>query len=155
MTQPRLSLPLILLTVLACRAGSSGPAATEAETVVRVESFTHYAAHTELFVEYEPFIAGKASPMAAHLTRLEGWKPLTEGKVVATLSGDGQEERFEASAPSSPGIFRPEPKPSRSGRRRLTLIVTTSEGTDAHELGEVIVHASAAEAAKASASRPP
>ena len=155
MTPPRLALAFVLLAVLACRGRSSELPSAHGEQELRVESFTHYSEHTELFVEYEPFIAGQASPMAAHLTRLKGWKPLTEGKVVATLSGDGQEERFETSAPSSPGIFRPEPKPLRSGRRRLTLIVTTSEGTDAHELGEVIVHASAAEAAKASASRPP
>ena len=150
-----LRLALVLLPVLACRGRSSESPSAHGAQEVGVESFTHYGERTELFVEYEPFVAGKASPMAAHLTRLDDWKPLAGGRVVAVLSGDGEEERFEASAPSTAGIFRPEPKPSRPGLRRLTLLITTSAGADKHDLGEVTVHASTADASKASAARPP
>ncbi|MFL5264283.1 MAG: hypothetical protein ACJ79L_17920, partial [Anaeromyxobacteraceae bacterium] len=154
MTQPRHTLFLFLLGVIACRGGSSEPPA-RAEAEIRIQSFTHYAARTELFVEFEPLVAGKASPMAAHLTRLDDWKPLAEGKVVAVLTGEGGEQRFEVNAPSPPGIFRPEPKPGGAGRHRLRLVVSTTAGEDVHDLGEVTVYATLADAAKASAARPP
>jgi membrane fusion protein, heavy metal efflux system len=154
MTRIRPGLAFVLVGAIACRGRSPEPAAS-GEAQVRVQSFTHYGERTELFVEFEPFVAARASPMAAHLTALSDWKPLAEGKVVAVLSGGGGEERFEANAPSNPGIFRPEPKPSRPGQRRLTLVVTTAAGTDRHELGDVVVYATPEEAAKASSARPP
>ncbi len=117
-------------------------------------SFTHFAAKTQLFVELEPFVAGKEGRMAAHLTRLADWKPLAEGKVVATLSGGTPEERWEVGGPSSPGIFRPAPKPGVAGKRRLAISVTTAEGTDVHDLGEVTVHPSADAAAHAAVEAP-
>ena len=117
-------------------------------------SFTHFAARTQLFVEFEPLVAGREGRMAAHFTRLADWKPLTDGKVVATLTGGPGEERFEVAGPSSPGIFRPAPKPGAAGKRRLVLSVSTSEGTDVHDLGEVTVQPSADAAAHAAVEEP-
>ena len=146
---------LAALLVTACRSGATSEHAEGGHGHdVAPLSFTHFAERTQLFVEFEPFVAGKEGRMAAHLTRLADWKPLTEGKVVATLSGGTGEERFEVAGPSSPGIFRPAPRPGAAGKRRLALAVTTSEGTDVHDLGEVTVHPSADAAAHA-AGEPP
>ncbi len=143
------------LLVTACRPGASS---TQAEgghghDVVPL-SFTHFAARTQLFVEFEPLVAGKEGRMAAHFTRLAGWKPLTEGKLVATLAGAAGEERFEVAGPSSPGIFRPAPKPGAAGKHRLTISISTSEGTDLHDLGEVTVYPSVDAAAHAAVEAP-
>lgn len=103
---------------------------------------THFTAASELFVEFDPLRAGETSTFAAHLTRLADFKPVTEGRVVVTLSGGGQpEERFEVDAPASPGIFKPEVKPKAAGTRRLVLALEAPNLRDAHDLGEVTVFA--------------
>lgn len=146
---------LAAFLVTACRpAAKSEHAEGGHEHDVAPISATHFAGKTQLFVEFEPLVAGKEGRMAAHFTRVSDWKPLTEGKVVATLTGGGAEERFEVTAPSSPGIFRPAPKPGSAGKRRLAIAVTTAEGTDVHDLGEVTVHPDA-HAAAHEAGEPP
>ena len=143
---------VVVLLVTACRQGGKDEHGHGAEA--RVESFTHFGDATELFVEFEPLVAGRETKMAAHLTRLSDWKPLAEGKVTVTLSDGAREERFEVGAPSTPGIFRPAPMPAAAGKRRLAIAVTTPAGTDVHDLGEVVVHASPEAAAKASTPEP-
>lgn len=146
---------LAAMLVTACRPGGKHDHAAGAhEHDVAPLSFTHFEGKTQVFVEFEPFVAGLEGRMAAHLTRVSDWKPLTEGKVVATLSGGPGEERFEVSGPSSPGIFRPAPRPGAAGKRRLAISVTTAEGTDVHDLGEVTVHPSADAAAHAAGDEP-
>ena len=143
---------VMVLLVSACRPGGKDEHGHGAEG--RVESFTHFGNATELFVEFEPLVAGRETKMAAHLTRLSDWKPLGEGKVTVILSDGEREERFEVGAPSTPGIFRPAPKPASPGKRRLAISVTTPAGTDVHDLGEVVVHASPEATAKAAAPEP-
>ena len=122
MRRSQAALVLVLL-VTACRPGGKDEHGHGAEA--RVESFTHFGDATELFVEFEPLVAGRETKMAAHLTRLSDWKPLAEGKVTVTLSDGAREERFEVGAPSTPGIFRPAPKPAAAGKRRLAIAVST------------------------------
>jgi RND family efflux transporter MFP subunit len=146
---------LAALLVTACRPGAKDDhAAGGHEHDVAPLSFTHFEGKTQIFVEFEPFVAGQEGRMAAHFTRVSDWKPLTEGKVVAILSGGPAEERFEVAGPSSPGIFRPKPKPGAAGKRRLAISVTTAEGTDVHDLGEVTVHATDHDAAHAAGDAP-
>ena len=143
---------VLLLLVTACRPGAKGEHAHASEG--RVESFTHFGASTELFLEFEPLLAGQETKMAAHLTRLSDWKPLADGRVTVTLADGDRNENFEVPGPATPGIFRPSPKPASAGRRRLTLAVASPSGTDVHDLGEVVVHASREAAAAAAAPEP-
>ena len=145
---------LAALLVTACRPGDKKDHAAGGHDDVAPLSFTHFEGKTQIFVEFEPFVAGKEGRMAAHFTRVSDWKPLTEGKVVASLSGGSAEERFEVAGPSSPGIFRPKPKPGAAGKRRLAISVTTAEGTDVHDLGEVTVHPTEEAAAHAAGEAP-
>ena len=59
---------VVVLLVTACRPGGKDEHGHGAEA--RVESFTHFGDATELFVEFEPLVAGRETKMAAHLTRL-------------------------------------------------------------------------------------
>jgi cobalt-zinc-cadmium efflux system membrane fusion protein len=80
------------------------------------QSITHFTDRTELFVEFRSFIQGQASPLAAHLTRLDTFKALEQGRVIAVLSGGGApDERFEVASPQVPGIFRPVVTPKHMG----------------------------------------
>ena len=143
---------VVVLLLAACRPGGKEESGHGAEA--RAESFTHFGNTTELFVEFEPLVAGRETKMAAHLTRLSDWKPLGEGRVTLTLSDGAKDERFEVGAPATPGIFRLAPKPAAAGKRRMTLAVATQAGTDLHDLGEVVVHASPEAAAKAASPEP-
>jgi RND family efflux transporter MFP subunit len=64
------------------------------------------------------------------------------------LSTDSDDERFEAKAPSSPGIFRPVVKPQSAGKRQLVLQLESRNDIVMHLLGEVEVYADADTAAR-------
>jgi membrane fusion protein, heavy metal efflux system len=103
-------------------------------------SLTDFTEATELFVEFEPLRVGEESTFAAHFTRLADFKPVTEGRVSVILRGGGQpEERFEASAPAAPGIFKPLAKPKAPGKRTLEIALESGKLRASHDLGEVIV----------------
>ncbi len=82
-----------------------------------------------------------------HVTILEGFRPPAEGSVTAVLyGGAAPEERFTIDAPSIPGIFRPVASPRSAGVRQLRFELALGGVNDVHELGEVRVYVSEAEA---------
>jgi cobalt-zinc-cadmium efflux system membrane fusion protein len=109
-------------------------------------SFTHWSAASELFIELPALVRGQPSPCAAHLTQLEGFKALAEGRVSVVLRGDQGEERFDSLAPPVPGIFRPVVRPTAAGKRRLVVEVHTPTFSADHDLGDVVVYEDAAAA---------
>lgn len=137
----------VALALAACgRSGNPAGAGAEAEAQVH----THFTPRTELFVEFDPLVAGEKSTFAAHFTRLSDYQPITAGTVDVILSGgDAPTERFRVSAPRAPGIFAPTVVPRASGRRNLTLVMAAPGLQARHDLGEVMVHADAAAASRA------
>lgn len=104
-------------------------------------SVTRWTDETELFAEYAPLVVGSTSRFAIHLTRLEGFKPLTEGRVEVRLQGGGgQPEVFRVDAPSRPGIFGVDVKPVHAGKRELVIVLEGRGLSDEHRIGEVEVH---------------
>ena len=145
----RLLISLLVLGVLssACnRSGREQPAAEEPEAL----AVTRWTQKTELFAEYPPLAVGSTSRFAIHLTRLDTFKALTEGNVEVRLEGGGQPEVFRVDAPSRPGIFGVDVKPSNAGKRELVIVLRSAGLTDEHRVGQVDVHANA-EAARAAA----
>jgi RND family efflux transporter MFP subunit len=119
-------------------------------------SITHFGERTELFVEFPLLVRGEESRFAAHLNDLERFKPLEKGRVEVVLSGGGApDERFEVTDPEPVGIFRPVVKPAHAAKRRLVLSVQSGGATDRHDLGEVQIHASVAEAVAAGEAEEP
>ena len=113
-------------------------------------SVTRWTDKTELFAEYPPLAVGETSRFAIHLTRLDSFKPLTEGHVEVHLrGGTGPAEVFAVQAPSRPGIFGVDVRPAHAGKRELVITLRSKAVTDEHRVGEVDVHANAA-AARAS-----
>jgi membrane fusion protein, heavy metal efflux system len=104
-------------------------------------SVTRWTDKTELFAEYPPLTVGGTSRFAIHLTRLDSFKPLTEGTVEVRLQGGtGQPEVFRVDAPSRPGIFGVDVKPAHAGKRRLVIVLKGNALSDEHDVGEVDVY---------------
>ena len=140
------SVILIGLLTAGCNRSDPPDAAPEEPEALSV---TRWTGKTELFAEYPSLAVGSTSRFAIHLTRLDSFKPLTDGHVEVRLEGDGAPaEVFRVEAPSRPGIFGVDVRPNRAGRRQLVIALRSASVTDEHRVGEVDVHPSA-EAARA------
>jgi RND family efflux transporter MFP subunit len=123
-----------------CNQSAAPDAAPEEPAALSV---TRWTDRTELFAEYPALAVGATSRFAIHLTRLDTFKPFTEGHVEVRLeSGSGQPEVFRVDEPSRPGIFGIDVKPVQAGRRRLVIAIRAAEVTDEHQVGQVDVYPS-------------
>jgi cobalt-zinc-cadmium efflux system membrane fusion protein len=128
---------VIAVLSAACNPSPSRQAATQQPEPLSV---TRWTDKTELFAEYPPLAAGSTSRFAIHLTRLDTFKPLTEGNVEVWLEGGGgQPEIFRVDAPSRPGIFGVDVTPARPGKRQLVIVLKATGLADEHRVGEVDV----------------
>jgi membrane fusion protein, heavy metal efflux system len=144
-----------LVLITGCGQGSANNPAPETDPRPS-QSITHFTDRTELFVEFRSFVQGQDSPLAAHLTRLDTFKALEQGRVSAVLAGGGSpEERFEVASPQVPGIFRPVVTPQHAGPRQLTLVIESDPFSDRHDLGTVTVFPDVAAAIKRAEASPP
>ncbi|WNJ17521.1 efflux RND transporter periplasmic adaptor subunit [Pontibacter sp. G13] len=108
-----------------------GPATTIKQTI-----HTH---GLELFVEFPPLVKGKISPLAAHITQMDGYRPVASGKVTATLIQGESGIRHQVDAPNQPGIFKPALKPQSAGKGNLSFLLEVDGETVKFDLGSVEV----------------
>ena len=141
---------VLVVTLLVSACSRSTPPAAEAEEP-ELLSVTRWTDKTELFAEYPPLAVGQTSRFAIHLTRLDSFKALTEGRVEVHLrGGTAPAEVFRVDAPSRPGIFGVDVKPAQAGTREMVIVLRATGLNDEHRVGQVDVHANA-EAARAAA----
>ncbi len=140
-----------LLSVVTWACTPPPPPVAAADEEPEPHSVTRWTDQTELFAEYPPLVVGETSRFTIHLTRLDTFKPVTEGRVEVHLTGgDASGEAFHVEGPSSPGIFGVDVTPAHPGSRELVIILRAPGLADEHGAGEVEVHASA-QAARAAA----
>jgi len=143
---------VLVVTLLASGCSRSTPPTAEADQP-EVLSVTRWTDKTELFAEYPPLAVGQTSRFAIHLTRLDSFKALTEGRVEVHLRGaTARAEVFTVDAPSRPGIFGVDVKPAQAGTREMVIVLRARGLNDEHRVGQVDVHVNA-EAARAAASK--
>lgn len=127
------------LLASACGGSAAPPPDPEEPAALSV---TRWTERTELFAEYQPLVAGETSRFAIHLTRLDSFKPLGEGRVEVHLRGGGRAaEVFRVDGPSRPGIFGVDVKPASAGPRELVIVLRAATLEDEHHVGQVNVHA--------------
>jgi RND family efflux transporter MFP subunit len=99
----------------------------------------------EIFAEHPMMVAGETTaPWAVHVTRLDGYRPLTEGTLTLRFRrSDGAAYVHTVEGPSSPGIFTPQPSIPEAGTFRLFLIVDGAQVQDTIEVGDLTVYESA------------
>lgn len=144
-----------LLVIGAVAAGcsrSAPPAATPEEP--EGLSVTRWTDRTELFAEFPPLTVGSTSRFAIHLTRLDNFTALTDGNVEVRLQGGTMRpEVFRVEAPSRPGIFGVDVKPTHAGKRELVITLKSAGVSDEHRVGEFEVYPNVEAARAAAASR--
>ncbi|MGV8830207.1 MAG: efflux RND transporter periplasmic adaptor subunit [Breznakibacter sp.] len=113
-------------------------------------SYTLFSNDYELFVEFPPLTIGQTSTFAAHFTRLNTYKPVSEGTLTVSIVKGNKGIRHSVNSPSSPGIFRPALQPLETGTYRLIFELVSQTGNVIFEIPQVQVYANAQEAANAS-----
>jgi RND family efflux transporter MFP subunit len=111
---------------------------------------TRFTDKLELFAEHPPAIAGKELSFLAHLTVLDGFRPLEKATVTLVLEGPA---RVEARVDEMlrPGIFRPALTAPVPGTYRGRLVVAGPEVEDTIDGFTIEVHANAQAARQARA----
>lgn len=137
----------LLFLLTGCK-NSSPPAKTPEEPATI--AVTRWSEKTELFMEYPPLVNGQSARFAVHLTDLRSFKALTGGRVTVELrAANGRAETFQTDAPSRPGIFGVDVKPSTAGTFSMFVRLDSSALKDTHESGQVQVYANGQAAAEA------
>ena len=104
-------------------------------------SFTIRTDKAELFVEFPPLTVGQESGFAAHFSRMDNFRAVTEGTAkVALLKGSNEVASNLADSPSSPGIFRLALTPTEAGQFRLAFFIATSGITDTIYIEDIEVY---------------
>ncbi len=129
-----------LMLLASCQLGDADAPEDHAREPI---SITKWTTKTELFVEFAPLVAGKATPFAAHLTDLRTFQAVSEDVVITTLKGrDGQNITARPETPTSPGIYRPVLTPNQPGTYRLLFTRSHPDSQtvfDTIDVGEVEV----------------
>jgi RND family efflux transporter MFP subunit len=156
-------LTVVLLGVVACGGTATDDGHThggdththdgEAGASVTVTAWTDRA---EIFAEHPPMIAGQTSgPWAIHVTDLDAHTPVAEGTLTLRFRRpDGAAYVHTANAPSSPGIFTPQPEIPEAGTFRLFAIVESPAVRDTVDLGDLRVYDSASQVPASEATAP-
>lgn len=141
------ALLLLLVAASACK-DNNGRKAEGSE----LEPLAHtlYTDKLELFIEFQPLVAGELTDFASHLTVLgETFTPLTQGAVTVSFISGNKGIRNTAPAPGSPGIYHLSLKPKAAGKGKLIFDIKTKDFTDRFEIPDVTVYASKEAAQKA------
>jgi RND family efflux transporter MFP subunit len=144
----RLSIAVLIssLMLLGCQQRPSHEQGTGHESVktpaeLPVEAVTVYTAKSELFAERRTFVVGQESKLAAHLTDLRDWSPVSEGRLDAVLvDASGRETVYSVDGILRPGIFQPIVKPGAAGNFELRIRLTSPKLSDTIKAGQVTVY---------------
>lgn len=128
----------------ACAGGTPDPVTEQEHTHAGGGVVTLWTDSLELFMEYPPHVAGQASdPWAIHLTWLESWRPVREGRLALRFRGPGgATEDVVADAPARPGIFTPTATLPSTGTWRLDMILSAGGRAYPVPVGQLEVFAS-------------
>lgn len=123
----KLSYIIIIISLLFVSCGKNGNEDSGEKHDLEALAFTFYSDKVQLFVEFKPFVKGDTCFFAAHMTDINTYKPIEEGELKVTLSGNAEEIINIAPKQSSPGIYRPFIVPETIGKYRLTFEFNSSK----------------------------
>lgn len=116
------------------------------DSEVPAVDYTIWTDNTELFVEFPALVVGQPSRFAAHFTKMDKHKAITEGSVTVSIIKGENGIRVTEEAPARPGIFTPTLLPKEAGICEVVFDLKTSEYSDRIVIKNVMVYASISEA---------
>lgn len=139
--------PIRLLTVLgsfsllACGQPAPDVPAAADHSHAGGGAVTHWTDVLELFVEYPPHVRDVPSePWAIHLTWLEDWQPVREGRLTLLLRGPGgAREEISMDAPDRPGVYTATPALPATGTWRADMTLAARGAELAIPVGQLQV----------------
>jgi RND family efflux transporter MFP subunit len=102
---------------------------------------TGYSEKFELFAEADPFAVGVTSSILVHLTHIENFKPLQEGKVTLSMIIGTKGIRQTIEKAERPGIYRFSLTPETEGLARIILDIETGTTKQQIEVRGIGVYA--------------
>lgn len=110
------------------------------------EHHTVYADNYELFVKFNPLIAGKESNFDMYISRYPGNKPVENGSLTTMLIQGKQGIRISSSISDAKGIVFSSLKPDVTGKGFLQFDLMTDSSVVSFKIDGIIVHANEEEA---------
>jgi membrane fusion protein, heavy metal efflux system len=142
-----LSIFLIMISylVLGCKAFDNQNHVDEESSTTSV-SVTRWTDQLELFMEHPILIKAKPAKFIIHLTTLDDFKPVKEGKVILNFQHEsGKTFAVNKEDLLRKGIFTPTATLPLSGKYLFTLLYRKENMEESFHIGDVIVYASSAE----------
>lgn len=103
-------------------------------------SVTAWGGLYEIFPEVDALVAGESASAHTHVTVLQGFAPLVEGRVDLILTGEGGREQVSSSTqPVRPGIFNVELTAESPGEYDLSFRIASAAGEETIRGGRVRV----------------
>ncbi|MBK7875723.1 MAG: hypothetical protein IPJ77_08225 [Planctomycetes bacterium] len=142
-----LLLAACVLPFLACSPASARAEDDHAHAAVELEpvSTTRFGERVLVFLEHPPLVRGEKARFLAHFSVLATGEPIRAGRVVLTIGS----ATFTVDAPKRDGLFIPEGAIEAAGRFPARIVVASAQAEETLDLGEVVVHASTDDAARA------
>jgi len=88
---------------------------------------TAYNNDFEFFAETAPFVVGQTSDILAHFSLLKNFKPLSEGRITASLIIDADTIRQTLEQPTRTGIYLFSLQPTTAGTGKLIFDIQTHQ----------------------------
>lgn len=130
---------VILFTLPGCT-HQDHAADTDAGDQAEPVRVTAYSAKSELFMEYDHPVVGEKAQFLVHLTRLDDFKPVTEGGLQLVFTPAAGEPTIVAlTAPARPGIFKTDVTLGTPGKYALQLITDGAGFDDVISVPEIEV----------------
>jgi RND family efflux transporter MFP subunit len=132
-----------VISIVAIQACSGRQGTSNTPEELPTLDVTHWTDKTELFMEYPVLVSGQKSLFAVHLTRLNDFAPVNEGRARVEFMPEsgGQPISLIGPPPSRPGAFRVEDAAPPAGRYRWALVLESVALSDRHDLGTITVFA--------------
>jgi len=112
---------------------------------------TAYSLNYEVYAEADPLVVGHEGQVLAHFTHLENFKPLTSGKVTATIEISGKRVSQTLEKPTRRGIYKFFLTPDKAGEGRLPFDIQSDEGSSQIIVSNIRVYTDIHEAQHAAA----
>ncbi len=145
-----LATPLLFAAVAAFSVGCAKPVADDhghahtedgghSHAAPEAIAITDWSGGSELFMEHPPLVAGTPARFAIHVTELDGFEPLSEGRVTVVIERPGATPLEFPSELRMPGIFGAEVSLERAETVIMSVRVESERLHVVHELGTVTV----------------